>query len=198
MKPRNTPDANKPASKPATGQPAERPASRDWLESELRTLSTQPRHRAPEAFTARVMDRLDGETALRTAPAPAPTELPTRDRQPGPWIRLMGGKRTDPFAGRRPALWTWPAPSPAMAAAVWLPLMLLMALNVSILGNALRIPSASDSPLAGQTDHSGGIWEDTDTDPESSVWVSVPFPDLFTEFAETSETTWPPSGSENP
>ena len=197
MKPRNTPDSDQPASKPATGQPADRPASRDWLESELRTLSTQPRHRAPETFTARVMDRLDADPPLRTVPAPTRSERPTRDRLTAPPIRLMSDKRTDPFAGRL-ALWTWPAPSPAMAAAVWLPLMLLLALNVSILGNALRIPSASDSPLSGQTDYSGGIWEDADTDPESSVWVSVPFPDLFTEFAETADPTRTPSGSENP
>ena len=195
MNPHNSPDANDPASQPATGQPADRHASRDWLESELRTLSAQPRHRAPDAFTARVMDRLAAESALRTAPAPTPSELPARDRQPDPWIRLTSGKRADPI-GERPALWTWPAPSPAMAAAVLLPLTLLVALNITILGNVLRIPSASESPLPGSPEDSAAIWDDADS--ESSVWVSAPFPDLFSEFAETSEIDRAVPGSENP
>jgi hypothetical protein len=191
MNPDEMPNAADPVPQPPAGPQAERSTPRDWLESQLRTLSAQPRHRAPETFTASVMDRLQSKADRPAAANPAAPDRPFHGRL----LSQRGRSATARWIGSasaRMALWTAPAPSPAMAAAVLLPLMLLVALNISILGNALRVPSAVESPFAVQQPQDDGLSEETEQ--ESSVWVSVPFPDVFTQFAETSESVGAPSG----
>lgn len=148
-------------------------ASSDWLETELRALADAPRARAPEAFTAKVMDRLEVEVERGAWVGSVGAGAWGLERERAGWLDALLGQA---------AGWAGMAVSPSMAAAVLGPLVLLTALNLSVLGTVLQAPvSHEDSTRTGVQTES--VWEDPATD-ESQVWISIPFPDPFSDDVE--------------